>query len=129
MGAPAAEMMLRRAHDGGVVCEQCVIADTVLRRLRGLIGRRELPAGQGMVLRAEWSIHTAFMSFPIDVVFLDRDQVVLKVVPSLKPWRAAICRGARDVVELAAGECARHRLKACDRVTWAASRNGSRAWT
>ena len=112
--------MLRREDDGRVVCERCVIADTLPRRLRGLLGMGGLPPGEGIVLRPGWSIHTAFMRFPIDVVYVDADQVVMKVVPNLKPWRASTCRGARDVVELAAGECARRGLQAGDRVTWAA---------
>jgi hypothetical protein len=63
--------------------------------------------------------------FPIDVVFVSPDQVVIKVVRNLKPWRASTCRGARDVVELAAGEAARRGLEPGDRVAWAAlPRNG-----
>jgi uncharacterized membrane protein (UPF0127 family) len=88
--------------------------------MRGLLGRRELLPGEGIVMRPGWSIHTAFMRFPIDVVFVDADQVVLQIVPGLKPWRAALCRGGHDVVELAAGECARRGLGTGDRVTWAA---------
>jgi hypothetical protein len=120
MSLRAGEVMLRREDDGRVVCERCVIADTLTRRLRGLLGLRGLPPGEGIVLRPGWSIHTAFMRFPIDVVYVDADQVVMKVVPNLKPWRASTCRGARDVVELAAGECARRGLEPGDRVTWAA---------
>jgi uncharacterized membrane protein (UPF0127 family) len=120
MSLRAGEVMLRREDDGRVVCERCVIADTLSRRLRGLLGLRALPPGQGIVLRPGWSIHTAFMRFPIDVVYVDADQVVVKVVPNLRPWRASTCRGARDVVELAAGECARRGLEPGDRVTWAA---------
>src|SRR5919197_5495625 len=123
-GAPGA-LVLRREDDGRVVCEHCVVADTTLRRLRGLLGRRELRPGDGLVLRPGWSIHTAFLFFPIDVVFVNADQVVVKVVRNLKPWRASTCRGARDVVELAAGEAARRGIKAGDRVAWAAlPRNG-----
>src|SRR5439155_835682 len=85
----------------------CTVADTTLRRLRGLIGRRELNPGDGIVLRPGWSIHTAFVLFPIDVAFVDADQVVVKVVENLKPFRASVCRGARDVVELAAGDAER----------------------
>jgi uncharacterized protein len=96
------------------------VADTTLRRIRGLIGRRELTPGDGIVMRPGWSIHTAFMLFPIDVVFVDADLVVLKVVENLKPFRASVCRGARDVVELAAGEAERRGLKPGDRVAWAA---------
>ena len=97
-----------------------MVADTTLRRIRGLLGRRELSPGDGIVLRPGWSIHTAFMLFPIDVAFVDADQVVLKVVQNLKPFRASLCRGARDVVELAAGEAERRGLKAGDRLAWAA---------
>jgi hypothetical protein len=71
-------------------------------------------------MRPGWSIHTAFMLFPIDVAFVDSDQVVLKVVQNLRPFRASVCRGARDVVELAAGEAERRGLKPGDRLTWAA---------
>jgi uncharacterized protein len=120
MGARAGAVMLRREGDGQILCEHCVVADTVFRRIRGLLGRRKLPPGEGIVLRPGWSVHTAFMRFPIDVVFVDADQVVRDIVPDLKPWRTAVSRGARDVVELAAGECARRGLKIGDQVTWAA---------
>ena len=118
-GAPGG-LVLRREDDGEVVCERCLVADTTFRRLRGLLGKRELRPGEGIVLRPGWSIHTAFMLFPIDVVFVSADQVVVKVVRNLKPWRASTCRGARDVVELAAGEAARRGLEPGDRVAWAA---------
>jgi len=116
----AGELLLRREDDGQVLCENCVLADTFARRLRGLLGRRDLPAGEGIVLRPEWSVHTFFMRFPIDVVFVDVDQVVRKVVPNLKPWRTATSRGARDVVELAAGECERYGVEVGQRLAWAA---------
>ncbi len=59
------------------------------------------------------------MRFPIDVVFLDPDQVVIKIERSMPPWRTMSCRGAREVVELAAGECARRGLEVGERVAWA----------
>jgi uncharacterized membrane protein (UPF0127 family) len=120
MSHRAGELVLRREDDERVLCERCVLADTLWRRMRGLLGRAELEPGEGIVLRPAWSIHTFFMRFPIDVVFVDADQVVLKVVGTLRPWRAATCRGARDVIELRAGECMRLGLQAGDRLTWAA---------
>lgn len=48
-----------------------------------------------------------FMRFPIDAVFLDRENHVLRIVEHLAPWRVAGCRGAKAVVELPAGEAAR----------------------
>ena len=120
MAGPPGALVFRREDDGAVVCERCMVADTMLRRLRGLLGKRELSPGDGIVLRPGWSVHTAFMLFPIDVAFVDADQVVVKVVQNLRPFRASVCRGARDVVELAAGEAERRRLRTGDRLTWAA---------
>src|SRR4029450_13725554 len=120
VAGPAGGLVLRREEQGQVVCERCIVADTALRRIRGLLGRRELSPGDGIVMRPGWSIHTAFFSFPIDVAFVDADQVVVKVVQNLKPFRASVCRGARDVVELAAGEAPRRGLQPGDRLTWAA---------
>jgi uncharacterized membrane protein (UPF0127 family) len=113
-------VVLRREDDGQIVCEHVVVADTLSRRMRGLLGRPELLPGDGIVLRPGWSVHTGFMGFPIDVAFIDSDQVVLRVIAGLKPWRTAICRGAHDVVELASGELERRGLGEGDRVTWAA---------
>ena len=108
-----------RREDGRIVCERCVVADRAHRRFRGLLGRRRLTPGQGMVLRPAFAIHTHFMHFPIDVVFLDSDQVVVAIERNLRPWRTASFRGAREVVELAAGECDRRGLEVGDRVAWA----------
>ena len=71
------------------------------------------------MLRPSWSIHTWFMRFPLDVVFVDSDQVVIKIAAAVKPFRTASCRGAREVVELRAGECARRGLAVGDRIAWA----------
>ena len=129
-----ATLTLRR-EDGRIVCDRVVVADRAHRRMRGLLGRRALRAGEGMVLRPAWSIHTAFMRFPIDVVFLDADQVVLRVEPGVRSWRTVSCRGAREIVEMAAGECRRRGLEVGDRVAWASrsafdarSDRGSSQW-
>jgi uncharacterized membrane protein (UPF0127 family) len=98
--------------DGTVVCERCLLAETPLARMRGLLGRSSFPAGEGLLLRPAASVHTAFMRFPIDVVFLDSTDRVLKVVGSLTPGRMAACRGARAVLELPAGEASRQGLVA-----------------
>jgi uncharacterized membrane protein (UPF0127 family) len=97
--------------DGTIVCERCLLAETPLARLRGLLGRDELPPGEGLLLRPAGSIHTAFMRFPIDAVFLDAADRVAKVASSLPPWRTAACHGARSVLELPAGEAAKRGLR------------------
>ena len=109
------EVPLRR-EDGSIVCERCVLADTALARMKGLLGRRELPSGEGILLKPASSVHMAFMRFPIDAVFLDRDMRVVKVAPDLRPWRAAASRGAKSVLEIPAGEASRRGLSVGDRL-------------
>jgi uncharacterized protein len=104
--------------DGQVVCERCEIADGFFSRLRGLLGRRQLPLGQGMLIRPTWSVHTAFMRFAIDVIFLDAELTVLKVARQLRPWRLAARFRAHSVLELPAGECERLRIGVGDRLAW-----------
>ena len=104
--------------DGVVVCARCRIAKDPWSRMRGLLGRRRLEDGEGILLRPASSVHTWFMLFPIDVVFLDRDLSVLRVVPRLGPWRAVWRRGAAVVLELAAGECAARGVGVGDRLDW-----------
>jgi uncharacterized membrane protein (UPF0127 family) len=106
-------------EDGRVVCEQLLVAARPLQRMRGLLGRRSLPGSEGILLRPAGSIHTFFMRFPIDAVFLDRDLVVVGIEPDVRPWRLAGCRGAKSVVELAAGECARRSVAVGDRLALA----------
>jgi uncharacterized membrane protein (UPF0127 family) len=100
-----------RFEDGRIVCERCVLADTALVRMRGLLGRTSLPSGEGILLRPASSVHTAFMRFAIDAVFLDRDLRVLKVASHLRPWRTAARRKAHAVLELPAGEAERRGLE------------------
>jgi uncharacterized membrane protein (UPF0127 family) len=92
-----------RTEHGRVVCERCELATTFWTRFRGLMGRPSLAPDEGMLFRPGGSIHMFFMRFPIDAVFCDRDLLVLKVVRDLKPWRMAGARGAKVVLELAAG--------------------------
>jgi uncharacterized protein len=110
-----AEVALRR-EDGSIVCERCVLADTALARMRGLLGRRELPSGEGILLKPASSVHMAFMRFPIDAVFLDREMRVVRVASALRPWRAAGSRAAKAVLELPAGEAERRGLTTGDRL-------------
>jgi uncharacterized membrane protein (UPF0127 family) len=89
-------------ESGDVLCRHCEIADSPLTRAKGLLGRSSLPEDQGLLL-ATSAIHTYFMRFPLDLVFLDKNFVVVRTVSAVKPWRVAIDRRARSVVELAAG--------------------------
>jgi uncharacterized membrane protein (UPF0127 family) len=107
------EVTLKR-ENGDVVCDRCVVADSPVSRMRGLLGRSELRPGEGLLLRPASAIHTWFMRFPIDAVFLDRDWRVVGISDDVRPWRARSRRGAKAVLELPAGESARKQLAVGD---------------
>lgn len=88
------------------LCARCLVASNIRRRMVGLVGRKELAPDEGLLLKPANSIHTFLMRFPIDAVFLDRDQRVLKVVPTIPPGRVAGAARARAVLELPAGRAA-----------------------
>src|SRR3954451_23072990 len=113
MNAPVVRLV---RDDSTGVGERCAVAATPLRRMKGLLGRKSLDAGEGLLIRPTSSIHMFFMRFPIDAVFLDAELTVRKVVPELKPWRIAFARGAKSVVELPAGEAARRAIAHGDRL-------------
>ena len=92
--------------DGQPVC-RARVARSFAARFRGLMGAADLPAGQGMLFPRTSSVHTHFMRFPIDVVFLDEELRIVAVRPALRPWRMAAAKRARSVLELRAGECER----------------------
>jgi uncharacterized membrane protein (UPF0127 family) len=107
-----------KTTNGAPLCERLLVADKPWERLRGLLGRNELPAGEGILLRPAGSVHTAFMRFAIDVVFVGKDQTVLKIARQVPAWRAVGCRGAKAVIELAGGECSRRNLEVGDELTF-----------
>ncbi len=94
------------APDGSVLCARCRLAVSAPARMKGLLGRASLEPGEGMLFRPGGSIHMFFMRFPIDAVFCTRELEVIDVVRGLRPWRVASRRGAKVVIELAAGAAA-----------------------
>jgi uncharacterized membrane protein (UPF0127 family) len=91
------------------VSTDAVVASTVLpafdrqRRNRGLVGQQALEPGSALILAPCSAVHTWFMRFPIDIVFVARGGRVLKVKRSVGPWRLAARLGAFAVIELGAG--------------------------
>ena len=105
-------------EDGRVVCESCEVAGTPLARMRGLLGRKSVAAGEGLLLPRAWSVHTFFLAFPIDVVFLDRGLHVRAVVSGVRPFRLVVRPGFGSVLELAAGEAERVGLRPGSSLAW-----------
>jgi uncharacterized protein len=94
------------APGGRVVCTRCEVAESALRRMKGLLGRGGLGPGQGMLINPAPSVMTLFMRFPIDVVFIDRDRTIVGIRHALVPWRVAGARHAVAALELPAGTAA-----------------------
>lgn len=87
--------------NGGVLMDNGSMATSLWARTVGLMGRSGLPEGSGLVLVGDNAIHTFFMRFPIDVLFLDQQGAVLHKVEQMPPWRISpIVWGARYILEL-----------------------------
>jgi len=83
-----------------------------------LLGSAVLHASQGLLISPCNSVHTWFMQYPIDVVFLDADKAVLLVAPDVQPWRAKTCWAAKSALELAAGRAAHLGIAAGSKLEW-----------
>jgi uncharacterized protein len=95
--------IVNRTRDA-VLAERAELASGWWARARGLLGRRALPAGEGLIIRPCNSVHCFFMAFPIDVIYVDRDYRIVRLAPNLRPNRVGpLVMGARDVIELPAG--------------------------
>jgi len=91
------------ARNGRVFAPDLRVAESVLERMRGLLGIKSLPEGSALCLPGCRAIHTFFMRFNLDVLFLDSAGVVLRFERDVKPWRILWCRGAFGVIEAQAG--------------------------
>ncbi len=84
------------------------VADSFWTRFCGLMGRKELREGHGLLIAPCSSVHMCFMRFSIDVVYLDKEYRIRKVVKNLKPWVGmSMCFGAWAALELPAGTVSR----------------------
>jgi len=95
------------------------LASSWMSRLRGYIGRPEPRPGEGILLVRCNAIHTFWMSFDLDVLFLDEKGKVLELVESLRPWRRTRrVPGARYVLEVPAGTVEASGTLVGDELTW-----------
>jgi uncharacterized membrane protein (UPF0127 family) len=79
------------------------VADSAAKRNKGLLGRKCLAPGEGMWIRPCEAVHTFWMQFPIDLVYLDRKNRIRKLVSAVPPWRLSGCLRAHSVLELPSG--------------------------
>lgn len=98
-----------------IICENLSIADSILSRGIGLMGQQNLPQGHGLWLKPGNSIHTCFMKFPIDCVFVDKELKVKALRENLAPWKFVWpVWSARSVFEFPAGTIRQNEIEEGD---------------
>ncbi len=99
--------------------EQGKLANHFWSRFLGLMGRRSLPDGAGLIIKPSNAIHCFFMRFPIDVVYVDKQNRVVDIDHAMKPWRVGRPRrSAHYVIELPAGQAAAAQTEPGDQLRW-----------
>ncbi len=96
-------MQINNDTRGTTICDRAKHARSFVSRGVGLLGKRGLESGEGLLIDPCSSIHMFFMRFPVDVVYIDRQGNVVKTVHRLKPWRISAARHARTTLELPVG--------------------------
>lgn len=96
-------MQVRNLTRQNVLAASVEVADSGPRRSRGLLGRKGLAPGTGLWIVPCEAVHTFWMQFPIDLVYLDRKLRIKKLKSAVKPWRISGCLSAHSVIELAPG--------------------------
>ena len=102
--------------DDRVIVLRLAVADSFFSRLRGLLGKNALASDEGLWLDACHSIHTFFMKFEIDVIFIDAVGCVVAIYPQVAPGKIVAAKQAVHTLELPAGACERLKLKTGQRV-------------
>jgi uncharacterized protein len=98
------------------LAERVELAVTRADRRKGLLGRDAFEASSALIIAPCFSIHTMFMRFDIDAVFVDEDGRAVKVVRDMTPWRIAVDPTAHAVVELPAGSLRDRQVNVGDRL-------------
>jgi uncharacterized membrane protein (UPF0127 family) len=102
---------------GTAVGDNIELANTSIKRMVGLLGRRGLDAGGGLWIKPSSGVHTFFMGFKIDVVGLDGDLRVIKLWRCLPPWRlTSVSVKLRSVIELPCGTIAQSQIQIGDQM-------------
>ena len=108
---------MRNQTRNTVLGEAVEVADTSEKRRVGLLKHARLDPGSGLWIVPCESVHTFFMKFPIDLVYLDRKRKVRKVRHAVPAWRLSACLSAHSILELPAGTAQATGTQAGDELT------------
>jgi len=99
-----------------VLAASVEVADSGPKRSKGLLGRKGLAPGTGLWIVPCEAVHTFWMQFPIDLIYLDRNLVIKKIRNSVGPWRLSGCLSAHSVLELSPGTARETRAERGDKL-------------
>jgi uncharacterized protein len=97
------KVLVRNQTREAVLGDAVEVADTSEKRRTGLLHHKRLEPGEGLWITPCESVHTFFMKFPIDLVYVDKKRRVRKVRKAVPPWRLSACLTAHSILELPAG--------------------------
>lgn len=125
MTKPPRMLRIENTSRATILADNCAVADNIVSRIRGLLGREGLEEGEGLLISPCPSIHMWGMKFALDAVFLDSEGVVVDLAEDLKPGKYFVAKSvelngatlkARDVIELPVGTIARTQTQRGDRL-------------
>ncbi|MCX7842038.1 MAG: DUF192 domain-containing protein [Clostridia bacterium] len=97
-------MIVRNDTKGTVLAESCILADKFTSRFMGLMGKKCLEPGHALLIVPCNSIHMFFMSFPLDIIFINRHNRVAHLIENMPPWKVSkIIFGAKSAIEVPVG--------------------------
>ena len=98
-----------KSSDGSIICHKMIVASDLLSRMKGLMFSESMPECDGFLIKPCNSIHTFFMRYPLDLIFLDKNFKVVKVIYDLAPWKMTwIYLKSHQVLEMKAGTLKRN---------------------
>ncbi|MCU0666755.1 MAG: DUF192 domain-containing protein [Candidatus Omnitrophica bacterium] len=97
-------MRITNLTSGVCLAQNAAVADSLFSRMKGLLGKESLSYGQALILQPCNSVHTFFMKFSLDLIFVNKENRIIKIIANLKPWRlSGVYLQAAYVIEFPAG--------------------------
>lgn len=110
-------MKIENLTKGTTLVKNCKAANSFLTRFMGLMGKDSLPEESGLILTPCNSIHMFFMKFPLDIVFVDKNNMVVHVIESIRPWKfSKIVSNGHSTIELPVGSIEKSKTTVGDRL-------------
>ncbi len=104
------------SQQGTMISSKAKIANSFGLRLKGLMFDKSLDESGALIFYHAPAIHTCFMNFAIDIVFLDKDNKVIRICEAVKPWKMVFCPSAKLVIELPSHRASRRSLEIGDKL-------------